>query len=130
MMKFAYTIAYVADVEASLAFFERAFGLARRFVAPGGGYGELETGATALAFAQHDTARGNLGHDYVAADTSAAPLGVEIGLVTPDVAAACERAVAAGADLLAPPKTKPWGQTVAYVRCPDGMLVELCTAMG
>ena len=130
MMKFAYTIAYVADIEASLAFFERAFGLARRFVAPGGDYGELETGATALAFAQHDTARGNLGIGYVAADTSAAPLGVEIGLVTTDVDAACERAVAAGAALLAPPKTKPWGQTVAYVRCPDGTLVELCTAIG
>ncbi|RZL31926.1 MAG: VOC family protein, partial [Rubrivivax sp.] len=27
------------------------------------------------------------------------------------------------------PVTKPWGQTVAYVRCPDGTLVELCTAM-
>lgn len=129
-MHFAYTIAYVPDVEASLAFFERAFGLKRRFVAPGGGYGELETGATALAFAQHDTARGNLGHDYVAADRSPAPLGVEIGLIATDVAAACERAVAAGATLLAAPRLKPWGQTVAYVRCPDGVLVELCTAMG
>ncbi|HJV70946.1 VOC family protein [Ideonella sp.] len=129
-MHFAYTIAYVPDVEASLGFFERAFGLKRRFVAPGGGYGELDTGATALAFAQHDTARGNLGHDYVAADASPAPLGVEIGLVATDVAAACERAVACGATLLAAPKIKPWGQTVAYVRCPDGVLVELCTAMG
>jgi catechol 2,3-dioxygenase-like lactoylglutathione lyase family enzyme len=129
-MHFAYTIAYVPDVEASLGFFERAFGLKRRFVAPGGGYGELDTGATALAFAQHDTARGNLGHDYVAADRSAAPLGVEIGLVATDVAAACERAVAAGATLLASPRIKPWGQTVAYVRCPDGVLVEICTAMG
>jgi len=129
-MHFAYTIAYVPDVEASLAFFERAFGLKRRFVAPGGGYGELDTGATALAFAQHDTARGNLGHDYVAADASPAPLGVEIGLVATDVAAACERAVGAGATLLASPKLKPWGQTVAYVRCPDGVLVEICTAMG
>lgn len=129
-MRFAYTIHYVADVEASLDFFERAFGLTRRFVAPGGDYGELETGATALAFAQHDTARGNLGHDYLAAEASARPLGVEVGLVTDDVAAACERAVAAGAVLLTPPRTKPWGQTVAYVRCPDGSLVELCTAMG
>lgn len=128
-MHFAYTIAYVADVEASLAFFERAFGLKRRFVAPGGGYGELDTGATALAFAQHDTARSSLGRDYVAADASPAPLGVEIGLVATDVAAACERAVQAGATLLAPPTAKPWGQTVAYVRCPDGVLVELCTAM-
>ena len=38
--------------------------------------------------------------------------------------------VAAGAQALAAPVTKPWGQTVAYVRCPDGTLVELCTAMG
>jgi len=128
-MHFAYTIAYVRDVEASLGFFERAFGLKRRFVAPGGGYGELDTGVTALAFAQHDTARGNLGQAYVPADASPQPLGIEIGLVATDVPAACERAVAAGATLLAPPKLKPWGQTVAYVRCPDGVLVEICTAM-
>lgn len=128
-MKFAYTIVYVEDVEASLAFFERAFGLARRFVAPGGGYGELETGATALAFAQHAVARESLGRDYVAAGTSGAPLGVEVGLVTEDVPAAVQRAVAAGAALLHEPATKPWGQVVAYVRAPDGTLVELCTAM-
>lgn len=129
-MHFAYTIVYVPDVEASLAFFERAFGLKRRFVAPGGGYGELDTGATTLAFAQHATARGSLGHAYVAADASPAPLGMEIGLVATDVPAACERAVGAGATLLSAPQVKPWGQTVAYVRCPDGTLVELCTAMG
>lgn len=129
-MQLAYTIVYVADVDASLGFFERAFGLTRRFISPDGGYGELETGATALAFAQHDTARGNLGQDYVAADTSDRPLGMEVGLVTPDVAAACERAVAAGATLLLAPTVKPWGQTVAYVRCPDGTLVELCTLIG
>ena len=129
-MKFAYCIVYVADVEASLGFFERAFGLARRFVAPGGAYGELETGATALAFAQHDTARGNLGQDYLAAADAVRPLGMEVGIATDDVAAACERAVACGATLLKAPATKPWGQTVAYVRAPDGTLVELCTPMG
>ena len=128
-MKFAYTIVYVNDVAASLDFFERAFGLARRFMVPTGDYGELDTGATTLSFAQHATARGNLGHDYVDAQTSAKPLGIEIGLVTDDVGAACERAVRAGATLLRAPATKPWGQGVAYVRCPDGTLVELCTAM-
>jgi catechol 2,3-dioxygenase-like lactoylglutathione lyase family enzyme len=129
-MKFAYTIVYVSDVAGSLDFFERAFGLARRFMVETGEYGELETGGTTLSFAQHATARGNLGHDYVDAQTSAQPLGIEIGLVTDDVAAACERAVQAGATLLKAPATKPWGQTVAYVRCPDGSLIELCTAMG
>ena len=129
-MKFGYTIVYVADVAASLDFFERAFGLARRFLHESGGYGELETGATTLSFAQHATARENLGRDYVAAERSALPLGIEVGLLTDDVAAACERAVEAGATLLKAPAVKPWGQTVAYVRCPDGTLVELCTPVG
>lgn len=129
-MKFAYTIVYVADVAASLAFFEAAFGLPTRFLHESGSYGELETGATALAFADHATALDSVGGEYVAAGNSAAPLGMEIGLVCDDVAAAFERAVKAGATALNAPKTKPWGQTVAYLRCPDGTLVELCTAMG
>lgn len=128
-MQFAYTIVYVRDVAASLAFFERAFGLTRRFLHESGGYGELETGATALAFAAHEVARGNVG-DYAAADASALPLGIEVGFVVDDVGAACDRAVLAGAKLLTAPAVKPWGQTVAYVRCPDGTLVELCTAVG
>ena len=128
-MKLGYTLVYVSDVPASLAFFERAFGLARRFLHESGGYGELDTGATTLGFAQHGVARANLGHDYVAADSSAKPLGMEIGLVTDHVDAAYRQALAAGAAPLAPPSIKPWGQTVAYVRCPDGTLVELCTAV-
>lgn len=129
-MRFGYTIVYVADPEASLGFFERAFGLGRRFLHESGAYGELDTGATTLAFAQHDTARGNLGRGYVAADASELPLGIEIGLLTDDVPAAVRRAVAAGATLLKDASTKPWGQTVAYVRAPDGTLVELCAPMG
>jgi catechol 2,3-dioxygenase-like lactoylglutathione lyase family enzyme len=129
-MRLAYTIVYVADVEASLAFCEAAFGLTRRFVAPGGGYGELATGDTALAFADHATAHDSLGGEYLAAAASTLPLGIEVGLVTDDVPAAVARAQAAGATLLKAPTVKPWGQTVAYVRCPDGLLVELCTAMG
>ncbi len=130
-MNFAYTLVYVADVAASLAFFERAFGLPARFLHESGAYGEVDTGAsgTKLAFVDHATARDSVQHDYVAADASAMPLGMEIGFTVADVPAAFERAVAAGARALAVPVTKPWGQTVAYVRCPDGTLVELCTAM-
>ncbi len=52
-MKLGYTIFYVNDVEASLTFFEKAFGLPRRFYHESG-YGEVETGSTALGFASHD----------------------------------------------------------------------------
>lgn len=131
-MNFAYTLVYVADVAASLAFFERAFGLKTRLLHESGAYGEVDTGAsgTTLAFVDHATARESVQHDYVPADASPQPLGMEIGFTVADVPAAYERAVAAGARPLAAPVSKPWGQTVAYVRCPDGTLVELCTAMG
>lgn len=129
-MQLGYTIVYVADPGASLTFFERAFGLTRRFLHESGTYGELDTGATTLAFAQHQIARDNLGQDYVAADASVRPLGMEIGLLSADVPAAVRRAVDAGATLLKAPATKPWGQVVAYVRTPDGTLVELCTPVG
>ncbi|WP_067066304.1 VOC family protein [Roseateles chitosanitabidus] len=125
-MRFAYTIVYVADVPASLDFFERAFGLQRRFLHESGAYGELETGSTTLSFARHDIARGNLGQDYRRAEDGS-PLGMEIGLSTQDVPTAYAKALAAGAQGLTPPTTKPWGQVVAYVRCPDGTLVEICT---
>ena len=49
--------------------------------------------------------------------------------MTDDVAAAHAKALAAGADELQAPTAKPWGQTVSYLRCPDGSLVEICTPM-
>ncbi|MDM0006001.1 VOC family protein [Variovorax sp. J22G73] len=129
-MKFGYTIAYVPDVAQSVQFFERAFGFATRFLHESGTYGELETGETALAFASHELAESNFAQGHVAASDSAQPLGMELGFVTPDVAAAHARAVAAGAVELSAPVTKPWGQVVSYVRCPDGLLVELCSPIG
>ena len=130
-MHFAYTLVYVADVAASLAFFDRAFGLPMRFLHESGAYGEVDTGegGVKLAFVDHATARDSVQHDYVAADASPQPLGMEIGFTVADVPAAYERAIAAGARGLAAPATKPGGQTVADVRCPEGTLVELGTAM-
>jgi hypothetical protein len=80
--KFAHTLAYVPDIAASVEFIERAFGHARRFLVPTGDNGERETRETALAFAQHATARANPGHDHVDAHASTQPLDIEIGLVT------------------------------------------------
>jgi uncharacterized glyoxalase superfamily protein PhnB len=129
-VKFGYAIIYVPDVGASLAFFERAFGLTRRFLHESGTYGELDTGGTTLAFAAHELGEANFGVPHVAAHSSRAPLGFEIALVTEDVSVAHQRAVSAGAASMAPPAVKPWGQTVSYVRCPDGTVVELCTPIG
>ena len=126
-MKLGYTIIYVPDVAASLEFCEQAFGLTRRFLHESGTYGELDTGETTLSFAAHELGDANFPGGHVAAHTSTQPLGFEIGLVTSDVAGAHARAVKAGATELSAPVTKPWGQVVSYVRCPDGLLVELCS---
>lgn len=129
-MKLGYTILYVPDVAASLAFFERAFGLKRRFLHESGTYGELETGETTLSFAAHALSDSNFQGGHVQAHSSDKPLGMEVALVTTEVAEAHRQAVACGARELASPVTKPWGQVVSYVRAPDGCLIEICSPIG
>lgn len=126
-MKLGYVIAYVPDVAASLQFFEQAFGFERRFLHESGTYGELSTGATTLSFAAHELGDANFPGGHVHADASAKPLGMEIAVVTDDVAAAHAQAVRCGARELSAPTQKPWGQTVSYVRAPDGVLIEICS---
>jgi lactoylglutathione lyase len=126
-----YVILVVKDVPASLTFYEKAFGLSRRFFNDDNGkaYGELETGAARLGFASLELANEHLKQEVVAASSSKAPLGFEIALVTSDVSALYTQAVNAGATAIGGPTIKPWGQTVAYLRDNTGHLVELCTAL-
>ncbi len=49
--------------------------------------------------------------------------------VTVDVPALFARAVNAGGTAVTEPATKPWGETVAYLRDNSGHLVELCTPL-
>jgi uncharacterized glyoxalase superfamily protein PhnB len=124
-MKFGYTIIYVDQVEATIAFYEAAFGLKRGMVA-GDEFGELATGETRLAFAAKKMLHGP--GQFASPDGKV--LGVEIALTTSDVQAAFDQALAAGAKSVSKPEQKPWGQTVAYVRDRNGFLVELCTPVG
>jgi lactoylglutathione lyase len=128
-MRLGYVIVYVVDVPATLEFYERAFGLTRRFLHESNMYGEMETGGVALAFA----AEALIEQNGVAARPNRRvdlPAGAEIGLVADDVAAAYRKAVSAGAIAYKEPAVKPWGQTVGYVRDNSGFLVEICSAMG
>ena len=123
-MQFAYTILYVADVPATVAFYEQAFGLRRRFLDPEGQFGELDTGSTALAFSSLALMT-SLGKSPQPAN----PAGpsCEVAFTTADVPTALARALAAGAQLVQAPEQMPWGQTVAYVHDLNGFLVEICT---
>jgi catechol 2,3-dioxygenase-like lactoylglutathione lyase family enzyme len=126
-MKLGYTILYVPDVSASLEFFERAFGLKRRFLHESGTYGELETGETTLSFAAHELGDSNFPGGHVQAHSSPCLWAWRSHSSPPTSRRPTARAVACGARELAAPAAKPWGQVVSYVRAPDGCLIELCT---
>jgi len=122
-MKFGYTIVYVDDVEVTLDFYHRAFGFEVKFLHETKTYGELATGETLLAFAIHELGMSNQG-EYIRVDADK-PLGIEIAFITDNVKGAFEQAVAAGAEPISEPVMKPWGQLVAYVRAPEGTVIEL-----
>lgn len=125
-LQLRYVIIYVPHTLEAVEFYERAFGLERRFVHESGSYAEIETGETALAFADEaETSTCNAFQVNRAGAKLAA--GAEVAFVTEDVLTAFSKAVKEGATALVPPTAKPWGQTIAYVRDLNGFLVELCS---
>ncbi len=128
-MKFSYTILYVHNVAQTVAFYEQAFGLKPRFLDDSGQYAEMETQTTTLAFAANNLAKSNLPEGFQVNSLSSLPAGIEVGFVIDDVAAAFQKAVETGAAVVVEPKVKPWGQTVAYVRDLDGVLVSINSPM-
>ena len=130
MIKFAYTILYVKDVEKSITFYEKAFGFTRKFVTPENDYGELLVGETTLSFASIVLANSNLKEGFTQSSLTNKPFGIEIGFTTDNVDETVKSALNAGGTILENPKTKPWGQVVAYIRDIEGFLIEICTPMG
>lgn len=126
-MIYRYTIIYVASVPETLAFYTAAFGFPTLFLHEGQDYGELDTGSTKLAFSSHALMT-QIGKDVET--TPPTRPSYEIAFETDNVAEALDRATAAGAKLVSDITQMPWGQTIAYVRTPEGTLVELCTPIG
>lgn len=122
---FGWVLLYVTDVSASTRFYTEAIGLSVRFADDAGRYTEMETGATTFALCDRTLAADSSGLKLSAPAT---PAG-NVTFVVNDVAAAFERAVAHGATPVLDPTVKPWGQTISYVRDPDGHLVELATTV-
>jgi lactoylglutathione lyase len=117
-MRLAATIVYVADVTAAVKFYTDAFGLEPGFADPGGSYATLQAEGATLAFATPE----NAPQTDRATDL---PAGFEVWIEADDVPAAYWRALEVGAHDVHGPVTKPWGQTVAYVRDGNGILVEI-----
>ncbi|MBV9937485.1 MAG: VOC family protein [Acidobacteriaceae bacterium] len=131
-ISYGYTVIWVPDVEKTVAFYERAFGLTRRFIQTFGPitWGEMETGATALAFSSESEAQQLFADGFYPNRANEAPALILVSLVTEDVTEVYRRALEAGATKRDEPRQMPWGQTVARVRDLNGVLVSLATPAG
>lgn len=128
MMRFGYTIFYVKSVVETVEFYERAFGLHRKFIHESEQYAELDTGSTTLSFASLEMGDFNKVPILSELPSNKSP-AMEIAFITDEVPSAFARALGAGAEPIAEPTQKPWGQTVCYVRDNNRFLVEICSPM-
>ncbi len=126
-MHLGYIIIYVAEVPTTVSFYEKAFGLKRRFIHESSQYAEMETGQTILAFANEDFVMAS--HQFRPNRQKEQAAGAEIAFVVDNVEQQFKRAIDSGATEILKPAQKPWGQIVSYVRDNNGFIVEICNAI-
>lgn len=121
-----YVVLVVDDVDRALGFYVGLLGLPLGHRS--GPYAQLDTGATRVALYQRAAMAATLGVERLDPPDPRAP-GFELGFKVDDVDVAYAQLTAAGAAAVSAPADRPWGQRTAYVRDPDGHLVELVTSL-
>jgi lactoylglutathione lyase len=121
-----YLILIVANLDRALGFYVDVLGL--RLGHRSGDYAQLDTGTTRLALYTRSAMAKTLA---MALDSppSNAP-GFEVGFKVTNVDAAFNELIARGAHPVMPPTDRFWGQRTAYLRDPDGHLIELAQDRG
>jgi lactoylglutathione lyase len=116
-----YVVLIVGDLDQALRFYTGVLGL--QLGHRSGEYAQLDTGRTRLGLYTRQAMANILGMP-LDAPIATAP-GFEIGFKVADVDRAFSELVARGALPAVAPSDRPWGQRTAYVRDPDGHLIEL-----
>lgn len=114
---------FVRDVEEAARFYEHTFGLPRRRA--GDGFVVLDAGRVRLAFQTRELSRRHGGQTVASFNSDAAAPPIELSFDVSDVDAVYERGVAAGAEPLEDPHTTAWGDRIAHLRDPNGLLIGL-----
>ena len=115
-----YVILIVSDLDRALGFYTGPLGL--KLGHRSGDYAQLDTGTTRLALYSRAAMAKIFGNSLELPSRNAP--GFEIGFKVTDIDATYSRIVAAGAEPLIPPTDRFWGQRTAYIRDPDGYLIE------
>ncbi len=116
-----YVVLIVEDLDRSLGFYVELLGL--KLGHRSGPYAQLATGRTRLALYEREAMQETLGWRLRSPERDRP--GFEVGFKVDDVDAAFRELLERGADPASPPADRHWGQRTAYVRDPDGHLIEL-----
>ena len=124
MSRFLHTMLRVGDLQRSVDFYCKAFGMneIRRRDVPDGKY--------TLAFVgygqEEDNTLVELTYNYGVEKYESGTAFGHLAMGVPDVAAACEQAKAAGGTITRPAGPVKFGTTIiAFVKDPDGYAIEL-----
>src|ERR1700694_5940043 len=115
-----YVVLVVEDVQRALNFY-CGLGLSLSHHSPS--YAQIDAGTTRLGLFHRAAMSETLGFE-VGRPLSTSP-EFEIGFKVGDVDAAFAEMLSAGAAGVCEPTDRSWGQRTAYVRDPDGHLIEL-----
>ena len=121
-----YVVVIVSNLERALSFYTHSLGLEVQHRAEN--YAQMKAGTTRLSLYTRDAMAETLG--IVIDPPSPDAPAFELGFKVSDCDAAFAELVAAGAPAVVPPTTRPWGQRTAYVRDPDGNLIEVAEVLG
>lgn len=121
-----YVVLIIEELDRAVAFYRDCLGLTLSHRAAD--YAQFVTGSTRLGLYTRKAMEKTLGGP-IATPAADAP-GFEIGFKVPDVDRAYAELTARGASAVTPPTTRSWGQRTAYVRDPDGHLIELAQDLG
>jgi len=128
ILKFATVVVYADDVPATIEFYRRVTGVEPTYYDAELGFAQLGEDQ-AVSIASHEAGMLMLADGYGHV-RSQRVRGTELAFWTSDVAGAFQIALEAGATALTPPRVMPWGQTVAYVRAPEGTILGFVTRVG
>ena len=121
-----YVVLVVEDLDRALAFYCDVLGLPLGHRS--GPYAQLATGVTRVSLYERAAMASTLGRELDSPSLDAP--GFELGFKVDACDDAYHELVTAGATAAAPPTDRAWGQRTAYVRDPDGHLVELAQDLG
>ena len=134
-MALTHVFIWVREVQVEAGFFRDVFALPVRVLeeVPGHGWrAELDAGPVTVYVADEDElgGPGEIGANAYRNDPVQPPAAFQISFTVSDVAAVHAAALTGGGSSIADPYVAPWGQTLARLRTPGGVVVSLIGTTG